>query len=157
MIFLTVVLLCVVLFYWLFVSTLACEPQELLLLLLPALVGLSAPSFSAWAAARYQTAFTFSLLVSFLPSPALQLDTLGCYVSSKSAKLAFSYVQNNVSDGIVAFKEKNPQEQEETRQSMQKLPVSVQLSVHNNFHFPRSWKMSLYCLSTKALKRCFTS
>lgn len=121
--------------------------------LLPARLGLSAAGFSAWAAARYQMAFTFSLLVSFLPSPALQLDALGCYVSSKSAKLAFSDVQNNASDRRVAFKEKNPQEQQETSQSVQKLPVSVQLSVRNkNFHFPRSWKMSLYCLSTKALK-----
>lgn len=74
---------------------------------LPALVCLPAVHSSAWAAAASQMALKFSLLVSCVPSPALQLDTLGCYIRENSAKLAFSEVQNNVSERMVAFKGKN--------------------------------------------------
>lgn len=92
-------------------GTPSCEPQEwapaLPLLPLSALVCLPAAHSSAWAAAGSQMALKFSLLVSCVPSPALQLDTPGCYVREKSAKVAFSEVQNNVSERIVAFKGKN--------------------------------------------------
>lgn len=139
-------------------DTLSCEPQEwapeLPSLLLSALVGLSTAGFSVWAAAGSQMAFKFSSLVSCLHSPTLQLHTLGCYIRFKSPKLAFSDVQNNVSDRTVAFKKKKTNNTRATGDMTERAEtVSVQLSMCNmNFCFPRRWKMPLYCLSTKALK-----
>lgn len=53
-----------------------------------------------------QMVLKFSLLVSCVPSPALQLDPLGCYVRENRAKLAFSEVQSNVTERIVVFRGK---------------------------------------------------
>lgn len=113
---------------------------------LPALVCLPAEHSSARAAAPSQTALKFSLLVSCVPSPALQLDALGCYIRENSAKLAFLEVQNNVSERMVAFKGKN-----RTSRAARHDRTWFQFScLHDvNFHFPRSRKITQYCLSTR--------
>lgn len=85
-----------------------------------------------------QMALKFSLLVSCIPSPSLQLDALGCYVRENSAKLAFSEVQNNVTERIAAFKGKSW-----TTGAARHDRTWFQFSSLSNvnFHFPRSKKM----------------
>lgn len=89
----------------------------------PALAASACPGVflhsSAWAAAASQTDLKFfSLLVSCVPSPVLQLDALGCYVRENVAKLAFSEVQNNVSERMVSFEGKKKKTEPREQQDM---------------------------------------